>query len=130
MVLRNCSACKQDLPLMSFYRNTKGKYGKSNKCRECTKMHSKEDRVKNAARIGAQKYNSTIEEINEVLSKINCEICGASPKPEKRNFIDHCHTTGKVRGLLCDDCNMGIGRFKDNPDLLKKAIEYLNEHSK
>jgi hypothetical protein len=39
--------------------------------------------------------------------------------------IDHCHNTGKVRGLLCDHCNKGLGLFKDNIDYLNKAIEYL-----
>jgi hypothetical protein len=39
--------------------------------------------------------------------------------------IDHCHETGKVRGLLCDACNTGIGRFSDQVDLLQKAIDYL-----
>lgn len=39
--------------------------------------------------------------------------------------IDHCHSSGKVRGLLCWDCNMGLGKFKDNPSALRKAADYL-----
>ena len=61
-----------------------------------------------------------------------CAICG-SPETivdnrtkEIRNLaVDHCHTTKKVRGLLCMGCNQGIGNFRDNPDFLAKAISYL-----
>jgi hypothetical protein len=53
-----------------------------------------------------------------------CEICGATQ--EERLNVDHDHTTGRFRGLLCRDCNLGLGRFKDNSDLLRKAIDYLN----
>lgn len=42
-------------------------------------------------------------------------------------YVDHCHTTGKVRGILCGNCNTGLGHFKDSPMLLQRAIEYLCE---
>jgi len=60
-----------------------------------------------------------------------CAICG---NPEtihgvngksRKLAVDHCHTTGKIRGLLCTNCNKGLGHFKDSKDLLKKAIKYL-----
>lgn len=51
-----------------------------------------------------------------------CLIC--TEKPEKL-FIDNCHETGKVRGLLCSSCNTGIGMLKDDPDVLRAAISYL-----
>jgi hypothetical protein len=61
-----------------------------------------------------------------------CAICGAgsgwrhrqSGKP-KRLAVDHCHETGKIRGLLCDACNTAIGKLNHDPNLLRKAIEYL-----
>lgn len=55
-----------------------------------------------------------------------CAICGNTPK---RLRIDHDHDTGKYRGLLCDNCNIGLGHFKDSPDRLRKAILYLKERT-
>lgn len=53
-----------------------------------------------------------------------CKSCSRSGC---RLVVDHCHTTGKIRGLLCDDCNQGIGHFRDSPDLLRRAADYLEE---
>jgi len=54
-----------------------------------------------------------------------CAICGDAPKG-KALAIDHDHETGTIRGLLCDHCNMGLGHFKDDPDLLLAAVKYLH----
>jgi hypothetical protein len=65
-----------------------------------------------------------------------CAICGTSNPVGEGNTtkrltfafaVDHCHATGKVRGLLCNPCNRGIGFLKDDVDLLAKAIKYLKE---
>lgn len=64
----------------------------------------------------------------ELLKKQDgaCAICGKTPNENgKRLAVDHCHSTGTVRGLLCSTCNQGIGLFKDNPSLLKSAISYI-----
>lgn len=57
-----------------------------------------------------------------------CAICGAAPDTSKKRgglHIDHDHATGKVRGLLCEQCNIGLGNFKDNPEALRAAAKYL-----
>jgi hypothetical protein len=51
-----------------------------------------------------------------------CDICGAPPVSA---CIDHCHETGAVRGSLCQDCNTSLGKFRDSPELLARAIHYL-----
>ena len=61
-----------------------------------------------------------------------CAICG-SPSPGRGNkyfSVDHDHVTNKVRQLLCDPCNNGLGRFKDNLEVMRKAIAYLEKHAK
>lgn len=52
-----------------------------------------------------------------------CAICG--DRPEVLN-VDHCHSTGRVRGLLCTPCNLGIGYFRDSPSALGRAVDYLS----
>jgi hypothetical protein len=81
-----------------------------------------------------KKYGITLKEYNELLESQNyvCSICGKKEnhihnKTKKKTdlAVDHCHDTGKIRGLLCTNCNIGIGYFKNNSDLLIAAAEYL-----
>lgn len=58
-----------------------------------------------------------------------CAICGTDTPSKRRVFfdVDHCHTTGKVRGLLCEVCNRAIGLLKDSPEMLRRAADYLEK---
>ena len=73
-------------------------------------------------------YGISLAEYNALRTKQKglCAICRKSQK--KRLSVDHCHTTGRVRGLLCDRCNHGLGHFKDEIAFLQRAIKYLAEH--
>lgn len=78
------------------------------------------------------RYGITLADYDRMLEEQNgvCKICeGTCDHPQRRNLgtlsIDHCHTTGKVRGLLCNKCNSLLGWAKDDTNTLKKAIEYL-----
>lgn len=66
-----------------------------------------------------------------VIQAGRCALCGELPgdagRSERLN-IDHCHASGKVRGLLCSMCNQGLGFFRDNPEILVKAATYLINH--
>lgn len=76
-------------------------------------------------------YGITEEIYNSMLEKQNsrCAICYIHQSEFKKSFhIDHCHETGKVRGLLCRNCNIGLGHFKDSVTLLNNTIKYLTKN--
>ena len=76
------------------------------------------------------KYNLSLYEYQTMLEyqDFRCAICRVEESQTRRALsVDHCHDTDKVRGLLCSDCNIGIGHFKNNPDTLIAAAAYL-EH--
>ena len=80
-----------------------------------------------------KKYNLTEESLNELykFQDYKCAICGSFIEPFSENKltmsnIDHNHDTEKVRGLLCQKCNQGLGLFKDSAKILRKAAEYLD----
>ncbi len=60
-----------------------------------------------------------------------CAICRVdfSTLPTKHVHADHCHATHTPRGILCHRCNLALGKFEDNPELLRRAAAYLEEHS-
>ena len=76
-----------------------------------------------------KQYGITIDEFHLLVEKQDhkCAICGYSDTSKKSFFpvVDHCHNKGHVRGILCSACNFGIGKFKDDPQLLLNAINYL-----
>ena len=79
-----------------------------------------------------KKYGIGVEEYNGMLSAQNggCAICGSTDSGDakkERLHVDHCHSTGIVRGLLCTSCNQGLGKFRDSLELLTKASEYIKK---
>ena len=75
-------------------------------------------------------FGMTLFEYNELFVKQEgcCGICKQHQTTfERRLAVDHCHETGKIRGLLCMKCNQGIGQLKDSIEVLSNAIEYLKE---
>jgi hypothetical protein len=118
--------------------------GSPSRCRDCYKAHlrkkEKEYRKKYPERFASirrrtllRTYDLTEFEYQELLKVQNyrCAICSTnSPGGRTKRFvIDHDHLTGRVRGLLCDCCNRGIGFFEDNPELLQLAGKYLTQGS-
>jgi hypothetical protein len=76
------------------------------------------------------KYGLTAERYDQMLVEQGhrCALCG-DENNGRTWHIDHCHDTGKVRGVLCDLCNRGLGHFRENADVLRKAAQYLEAHA-
>lgn len=82
----------------------------------------KDAKLKRTYGISYQEYLTILE-----VQQNSCAICGVDQEDVSRAFaVDHCHDTGKIRGLLCSNCNTGIGNLRDDVGLLQRAIEYLN----
>jgi hypothetical protein len=73
-------------------------------------------------------YGLTVAEFDEMLiaQSGRCDICS---KPMFESCIDHCHTTERVRGLLCRNCNLGIGNLNDDLECVRAAAAYLEKHA-
>ena len=116
MELLVCTKCKEEKPatLVFFPPHNKKKNGLDSWCRSCRATYRSE------VRRGHYRNSISDESLKEIIKVGICTICG-----ENGDQIDHCHTTEKVRGLLCINCNTGLGKFKDDPMLLEFARMYL-----
>ena len=124
--LRKCIHCgtkaKTENDLISFVTDNTCRYNKTNKCKPCDAKIHRENNLE-------KKYGLSLEEYDNLLERQEgkCAICGTTENrgPGFRLVVDHNHDTGKVRGLLCNGCNTGIGNLYDNPKVVLKAYEYL-----
>jgi len=131
-----CSKCGEVKPFNAFYNNKNQKDGKHVHCKQCISAYGKQ-RYKDFPEKALEaelkhKYGITLATYNQLLNQQQhrCALCGTdSPGGNGKRFhVDHNHQTGKVRGLLCGNCNTGLGQLKDSPKLLRRAIQYLNEN--
>lgn len=99
------------------------------------RARSRAQYVKNKKRINEhrrqsylkQRYGITADDYAAMLTRQGA-VCAICRRPGKRRLaVDHCHATGRVRGLLCDNCNQAIGKLKDSPELLARSIAYLEK---
>ena len=90
------------------------------------------DTEKNKNRIFLRKFGISLNQYKEMFDDQFgvCAVCGSGPTTKKSLSVDHNHKTGKVRGLLCGNCNTAIGLFKENLNLLISSYEYLNYHER
>ncbi len=105
------------------------RFRKGNNCVECKRKNYNPVWRRNYQL--KKKYGITQHQYEIMLAGqiYGCAICGedAGNGSGKKFHVDHCHGTGKIRGLLCYTCNIGLGSFQDNPVKLTRAIEYLRE---
>jgi len=143
-----CGRCKADLPLTYFAKNSAKKDGLQERCTPCRNEHYNKNRADISERRRASyctdtswerkiqyAYNLTKEDFLKMLDSQGnvCAICRSDDwgcgKKTTRPHVDHNHETGKVRGLLCNNCNRSLGLLKDNADVLKSAVKYLEDNN-
>lgn len=131
--MKICSNCKKELSLSSFYKDKHRKDGHYPRCKQCQSIYTKEWRRNNFSKSRNHyvkyKYGITVDQYNKMLEEQYdcCAICSTLfPGGQKESFfIDHDHKTGQIRGLLCRECNLMIGHAKDDTDILRQAVRYL-----
>ena len=140
--MKTCRSCGVEKPFSEFIKDKNRPDGHYVYCKLCNAARRKEkqyykdwrknnpDKVVKNRRTGLlRKYGLTEADYNNLLAKQSyaCAICKTTdPKDRWNRFhVDHCHTSSKVRGLLCSQCNTGLGKFYDNIESLSTAIEYL-----
>lgn len=140
--MKICRICNLEKPLTRFSIRNKDTGLLRTECKDCLNIaRTKQPRYRVWHRENKQRvkdymknydlgrtYGSDIKEYNRLLTVQNdsCAICNSKEAKGKGHFhVDHCHLTGKIRGLLCHNCNVGIGHFNDDTQKLLNAIKYL-----
>ena len=113
---RTCIACHKRSQLKTYAKHGRKKYRVTEK--------DKEYRRKWAL---AKRYGLSPKDYDCILQAQGggCAICGQHPSASRNLPVDHCHKTGEVRGVLCDPCNVGLSKFKENTRLIAAAYKYL-----
>jgi hypothetical protein len=124
-----CKTCKDEKLYEDFNCNKNGVPNR-NECSKC--RSSKRVGPKQKDRRFRYSYGITLEQYNQ-MSESQLGVCLICKRKSLNRWgielcVDHCHETGKVRGLLCDKCNKGLGQFEDNISVLECAIEYLKQN--
>ena len=151
-----CVKCKEEKPVQEFNQSKPRKDGLYPYCKHCSQKAKLEIRIKNPIsedtrklyknnyrskypfrqkeydrRRALAKFKLTLEEYKTMLNSQDncCAICKKHEESSKVSLaVDHCHTTNKIRGLLCSNCNTALGLFNDSKELLQVAILYLEDN--
>lgn len=142
--MKTCSKCNINKAYDAFYKQTSSVDGRAYYCKKCDNERRKEWRTKNKVRNHEtqrntnllKRYGITLDQYEKLFSDQGsmCGICGTKenysghlgPRKDWSFSVDHCHKTGVIRGLLCNDCNRALGLFKDDKRLLQAAILWLD----
>lgn len=134
--MKKCTKCKEEKPLSDFNKNKSRKDGYQSSCKKChSKMmleykengfKKKSDRKVDLKR----RYGISEKEYNQMYKLQNgkCALCDSGNIGRKGAVhfcVDHNHKTGEVRGLLCHNCNVVLGKIKDSKNWLQRALKYI-----
>ena len=133
---KKCGVCNTTKPVTSFSSTKKtpqGKYYLRWRCKDCDRAAAKDRYNQNREAVidrankrnYLKSYGLTIEEVDAMIKAQNnkCKICNKTSN--RKLHVDHCHTTGKIRGMLCHNCNTALGLFKEDINIMAKAMDYL-----
>src|ERR1043166_3270839 len=135
-----CCTCKRELPVSEFWKDKHSHDGYLSQCKECAyethKMFLKARPEYAAERMHKQalaKLGLTLADYNRMYDEQDgcCAICKEPESGNKNQKLsaDHCHESGVFRGLLCNRCNRAMGLFRDDPEILEAAANYLRSHA-
>lgn len=140
---RKCTRCQESRPLTEFHKNSQSRDGISNICKTCRSLRYKEvDYPKRRSLVNTSDYRSvksakyrrlygiSIEDAEHLLHEQGncCAICRLNVEASTHPFcVDHDHESGAIRGVLCRDCNLALGMFKDDPIKISNALNYLSK---
>ena len=125
-----CKRCRQSFEALAIHVRRGGGVFCSGLCHQSYRHeHKLDEKRQNILYQKRFHYGLTEEAYLALFTKQDnkCAICAVS-FAESRAHVDHCHETGKVRGLLCNHCNTAIGMMRDNISLLKRAMDYITNH--
>jgi hypothetical protein len=111
-----CRMCGEVEPHSEWHRNATASEGLSTRCKACRAALGRQGHLK-------RQYGLTEAERDRLIASQGgvCCICLAAPPAH----VDHCHETGRVRGVLCFSCNAALGQFKDQPEVIRRAAAYV-----
>lgn len=132
MALKTCEKCGIQQSADNYYKNRKKLDFLDSYCKKCQDRKNKINRSLSSGRKSLlKKYKLSLHNYDVLFSKQcgYCYICLKHQKEFKKKLaVDHCHSTGKIRGLLCSSCNTALGLIKDSTYTLKRMIDYLEKN--
>lgn len=142
--MKLCRVCLLEKEISNFPRNKNFQDGRNTICKVCKKevdkkyrlkilsdpekMAKEKERTRNWYRLKNSGFTSELFEQRLKEQDNKCAICGTDDPGPTNWHADHCHKTMTPRGVLCKKCNTGIGMLMDSPELLEKALKYLNNY--
>ena|ERR1700754_622458 len=134
---KKCTKCGETKILNRFSRRADCSGKHHSWCIQCRVIASRKwardnpekNRIKTYRHRLKYRYGLSQEQYDKMFTEQNgrCYICDGSSKLDKKLAVDHNHTTGKVRRLLCDMCNKGLGSLRERPDIMERMISYVKE---
>jgi hypothetical protein len=128
----HCNQCDSMKPTSEFTKDRTNKRGYQYSCKACAAEYKRKNKDRRRDADYQRMYGITLEQYDIMRKEQDscCKLCRTheSAQPHGRLVVDHCHATGAVRGLLCNNCNTALGLLRDDTSLLRACINYLGDN--